>query len=232
MAKNLHATLPANDTLYIHDIIPETLTKFRQEVRASNQSGAEIRIVENVRDISEDAVSLVIPNYISNIGETSLDKSCISVCCNHLLPSSSWISFVYIYIASILNQPLTSPVNNHNRPPGTLTRQNRLLPTPPTRLINPTYPTHQPQTLHRLLHHRPDLIPRSSSRRPSNPTRKIHRRPHVRRRRRRQSRHPNLHGRLSLHPPPHTNPHPLNHGQTSLTLRRNRRLRSNRQTSK
>lgn len=51
MAKNLRAKIPAEDTLFIHDVNGAATQKFLEE----NPSG--VRIAGNVREVAENAVS-------------------------------------------------------------------------------------------------------------------------------------------------------------------------------
>lgn len=50
MAKNLRAKVPAEDTLFIHDVNTATTKKFLEE----NPTG--VRVADNVREIAEKAV--------------------------------------------------------------------------------------------------------------------------------------------------------------------------------
>ena len=50
MAKNLRAKVPAEDTLFIHDVNTAATQKFLEE----NPTG--VRVAENVREIAEKAV--------------------------------------------------------------------------------------------------------------------------------------------------------------------------------
>ncbi len=50
MAKNLRAKVPAEDTLFIHDVNAAATQKFLEE----NPGG--VRVAENVREIAEKAV--------------------------------------------------------------------------------------------------------------------------------------------------------------------------------
>lgn len=50
MAKNLRAKVPAEDTLFVHDVNTEATKKFLEE----NPTG--VRVAENVREIAEKAV--------------------------------------------------------------------------------------------------------------------------------------------------------------------------------
>jgi hypothetical protein len=52
MAKNLRARMPAEDTLFVHDVNVAATKKFLEE----NPTG--VRIAENVREVAEKAVSL------------------------------------------------------------------------------------------------------------------------------------------------------------------------------
>ena len=51
MAKNLRARIPAEDTLFVHDVNAAATKKFLEE----NPTG--VRIAENVREVAEKAVS-------------------------------------------------------------------------------------------------------------------------------------------------------------------------------
>lgn len=57
MAKNLHSKIPADDILYIHDIVPEATARFREEIQALNKPSARVEIASRVRDVSENTVS-------------------------------------------------------------------------------------------------------------------------------------------------------------------------------
>ena len=50
MAKNLRAKIPAEDTLFVHDVNVAATKKFLEE----NPSG--VRVAENVRELAEKAV--------------------------------------------------------------------------------------------------------------------------------------------------------------------------------
>ena len=50
MAKNLRAKVPAEDTLFVHDVNTATTKKFLEE----NPTG--VRVANNVREIAEKAV--------------------------------------------------------------------------------------------------------------------------------------------------------------------------------
>lgn len=50
MAKNLRAKVPAEDTLFVHDVNTAATQKFLEE----NPTG--VRVAENVREIAEKAV--------------------------------------------------------------------------------------------------------------------------------------------------------------------------------
>ena len=50
MAKNLRAKVPAEDTLFVHDVNTTATQKFLEE----NPTG--VRVAENVREIAEKAV--------------------------------------------------------------------------------------------------------------------------------------------------------------------------------
>ena len=52
MAKNLRAKIPAEDTLFVHDVNVAATKKFLEE----NPSG--VRVAENVRELAEKAVRL------------------------------------------------------------------------------------------------------------------------------------------------------------------------------
>lgn len=54
MAKNLRAKVPAEDTLFIHDVNAAATQKFLDE----NPAG--VRVAENVREIAEKAVSYTL----------------------------------------------------------------------------------------------------------------------------------------------------------------------------
>jgi hypothetical protein len=51
MAKNLRAKIPAEDTLFVHDVNTAATKKFLEE----NSTG--VRVADNVREIAEKAVS-------------------------------------------------------------------------------------------------------------------------------------------------------------------------------
>lgn len=55
MAKNLRAKVPAEDTLFVHDVNTAASKKFLEE----NPTG--VRVAENVREIAEKAVSSNFP---------------------------------------------------------------------------------------------------------------------------------------------------------------------------
>jgi hypothetical protein len=61
MAKNLRAKIPAEDTLFIHDVNAAATQKFLEE------SPKGVRIAKNVREVAENAVSasppLIPPAY-------------------------------------------------------------------------------------------------------------------------------------------------------------------------
>jgi hypothetical protein len=104
------------------------------------------------------------------------------------------------YNICLLRSILTSLQTDHNphRPSRALACKIRLrhhprLPSPTLTLLRRLpYPP-----LHRHLHHRPRNIPLRRLPRLQHPVWRVHRRAYVRRRRRRSSRYPFLHGRLS-----------------------------------
>jgi hypothetical protein len=55
MAKNLRAKIPAEDTLFIHDVNAAATQKFLEE------SPKGVRIAKNVREVAENAVSTCPP---------------------------------------------------------------------------------------------------------------------------------------------------------------------------
>ncbi len=54
MATNLRAKIPAEDTLFVHDVNTEATRKFLEQ----NTSG--VRIAENVRELAEKAVRIYL----------------------------------------------------------------------------------------------------------------------------------------------------------------------------
>lgn len=52
MARNLRAKIPAEDTLFVHDVNTAATKKFLEEHPAG------VRVAENVREVAEKAVSL------------------------------------------------------------------------------------------------------------------------------------------------------------------------------
>lgn len=59
MAKNLRAKVPAEDTLFIHDVNTAASQKFLEE----NPTG--VRVAENVREVAEKAVSFSSSSHTS-----------------------------------------------------------------------------------------------------------------------------------------------------------------------
>jgi hypothetical protein len=59
MAKNLRAKVPAEDTLFVHDVNTAASQKFLEE----HSTG--VRVAENVREVAEKAVSYPCPRRIS-----------------------------------------------------------------------------------------------------------------------------------------------------------------------
>lgn len=59
MAKNLRAKVPAEDTLFVHDVNTAASQKFLEE----HSTG--VRVAENVREVAEKAVSHPCPRRIS-----------------------------------------------------------------------------------------------------------------------------------------------------------------------
>lgn len=64
MAKNLRAKIPAEDTLFVHDVNTAATKKFLEE----NPQG--VRVADNVREVAEKAVSNPI---------TFLSRSCMMI---------------------------------------------------------------------------------------------------------------------------------------------------------
>lgn len=64
MAKNLRAKIPAEDTLFVHDVNTEATKKFLGE----HPQG--VRVANNVREVAENAVSLyhvlVFSHFVMN----------------------------------------------------------------------------------------------------------------------------------------------------------------------
>lgn len=58
MAKNLRAKVPAEDTLFVHDVNTAASQKFLGE----NPTG--VRVAENVREVAEKAVSFPFARHI------------------------------------------------------------------------------------------------------------------------------------------------------------------------
>jgi hypothetical protein len=54
MARNLRAKIPAEDTLFVHDVNTATTKKFLEE----NPQG--VRVAENVREVAENAVRTIL----------------------------------------------------------------------------------------------------------------------------------------------------------------------------
>lgn len=115
MAKNLHAKIPVDDTLYVHDIVPEAVTRFQQEIQALGQSSARVEITSRVRDISENAVGLWC--FILRA----------LVYAHHL--------FIQVLLSKCTLLTNNLPEHHHHCTPGTLACQERLLPTSPARKL-------------------------------------------------------------------------------------------------
>jgi hypothetical protein len=54
MARNLRAKIPAEDTLFVHDVNTAATKKFLEE----NPQG--VRVAENVREVAENAVRTIL----------------------------------------------------------------------------------------------------------------------------------------------------------------------------
>jgi len=68
MAKNLRAKVPAEDTLFVHDVNTAASKKFLEE----NPTG--VQVAENVREIAEKAVSSISPFYTLHDETSSFSK--------------------------------------------------------------------------------------------------------------------------------------------------------------
>jgi hypothetical protein len=69
MARNLQSKLPSSDTLLIQDINVDATKRFMEEAKATS-AGATIRIANDVREASEDSVSICHVTHVPTLPTT------------------------------------------------------------------------------------------------------------------------------------------------------------------